>query len=262
MSLRWKAALLVLIVGVFAIGMVAFLNYAKFRSTFGHTVESRVVFVGETIRDGIESALALGLWIDQIPTVADLIAQEKASDALLLSIDVLGVDGVALYSSEADRKGIAAPPSWPRDAGSRSTWSLAEQNAGGDAAIAVGVPVRNTFGLQVGTVVLRYSQAYVGNHFSGFLKNLLGDAGLALAAMSIVVTGLLWLVIGKLKHGLAALEKPLDQMVSGAEIAPQDTHSGSLIAAMAQAESELTAIAQRLDETIPDPAPTPVQVQP
>jgi hypothetical protein len=80
------------------------------------------------------------------------------SDDLIMDIDVFDTDGRPLYSTDAGRRAQTAPAAWlaaARKAGQHD-WTVHA-----DEESAVGVALQNNFGLTIGHVALRYSDARV-----------------------------------------------------------------------------------------------------
>ena len=142
----------------FAIGMAGLLNYFKYRATASRIIEQRLVYTGKSIENSIQSSLSLGLQFGDLATLPDLLQRERASDDLIMGIDVFDTEGRPLYSTDALRRHQPAPAAWlaaARKAGHRD-WTVHDE-----ADSAVGVVLQNNFGLTIGHVALRYSDQRV-----------------------------------------------------------------------------------------------------
>jgi hypothetical protein len=142
----------------FAIGMAGLLNYFKYRATASRIIEQRLTYTGKSIENSIQSSLALGLQFADLTTLPDLLQRQRASDDLIMDIDVFDTDGRPLYSTDAGRRAQTAPAAWlaaARKAGQHD-WTVHA-----DEESAVGVALQNNFGLTIGHVALRYSDARV-----------------------------------------------------------------------------------------------------
>ncbi|OYU68434.1 MAG: hypothetical protein CFE45_42795, partial [Burkholderiales bacterium PBB5] len=72
----------------FAVGMAGMLNYFKYRSTATNIVKERLLVTGRSIDGSIQSSLALGLQFADIGTLPGTMQRERATDDLILSIDI------------------------------------------------------------------------------------------------------------------------------------------------------------------------------
>lgn len=142
----------------FAVGMAGLLNYFKYRATASRIIEQRLTYTGKSIENSIQSSLALGLQFTDLTTLPELLQRERASDDLILGIDVFDSEGRPLYSTDAGRRTQPAPEAWlaaARKAGNHD-WTVHA-----DADSAVGVALQNNFGLTIGHVALRYADERV-----------------------------------------------------------------------------------------------------
>jgi len=64
--IRVRFIMVALVVGVFAIGMAAFLNYFKYKSTFAGVVRERVLVVGRGIENSVQTSLSLGMQFSEL----------------------------------------------------------------------------------------------------------------------------------------------------------------------------------------------------
>ena len=142
----------------FAVGMAGLLNYFKYRSTAGRIIEQRLTFTGKSIESSIQSSLSLGLQFADLATLPAMMERERATDDLILGIDVFDADGRPLYSTDRLRGNRPAPPAWvaaARRAGNHN-WVVHD-----DEESAVGIAIQNNFGLTIGHLALRYSDERV-----------------------------------------------------------------------------------------------------
>jgi hypothetical protein len=223
---------------------VAFLNYSKFRSTLEDAVESRVLFVGHNISDSLEQTLAIGSSISAAQPIKGLIEIEKRNDTLILSIDVADDDRNILFSTEPDRVGTSIPGTSAGDFEDDGHWRQVEPGA-----VSLGIPVRNTFDLQVGTVVLRYASPYLDQNAYSFLQRI-GVGSVALLVATVVpATLLLWVLLARMRRMFAEIEKPLEALAGGQE-ADEQGDIGQFSSSVRQVEVELREV-ERMAEAEP-----------
>ena len=139
----------------FAVGMAGLLNYFKYRSTASRLIEHRLIYTGKTIENSIQSSLALGLQFADLTTLPDMLERERATDDLIVGIDIFDVQGQPLYSTDRLRATRPAP----------QAWVAAARRSGGDEWVvradedsAVGIGLQNNLGLTIGYLALRYSE--------------------------------------------------------------------------------------------------------
>lgn len=139
----------------FAVGMAGLLNYFKYRATASQLIEQRLNFTGKTIEGSIQSSLSLGLQFGDLTTLPAMLERERATDDLIVGIDIFDTEGQPLYSTDSLRASRRAPESWigaARRAG-KGDWVV---HASGESA--VGIALQNNFGLVIGHLALRYSE--------------------------------------------------------------------------------------------------------
>jgi len=195
---------------LFAVGMAALLNYFKYRSTADRLITARLIVIGKGIENSIQASLALGLSFNELTMLPSLIERELTADPLILEIKVFDPKGQPLYGTNRQGMTRPAPASWlaaARRAGDAS-WSVIE---GGNSA--VGISIKNNFGLIVGYLALNYSRTTIDRDAHAVGQEL------ALAALAIFAAA----------AALAALVlnftmRPLERNMSVVEAALQ--HSG------------------------------------
>ena len=127
-------------VALFGIGMCGFLGYFKFKSALETAARSRMTVPAASVRAGIEAALALGVPLAGASETPALLARERAADAEIVEIGVVDARGRAVFSTD------------PARTGARFDDAPADESE-------VRMPLRNSFDLQLGEVVVRYTLA-------------------------------------------------------------------------------------------------------
>ncbi len=129
-------------VALFGVGMCGFLGYFKFKSALETATRSRMTVPAASVRAGIEAALALGVPLAGAGATPALLARERSADAEIVEIDVVDASDRTLFSTD------------PARAGTHLGDPLAHADAG-----EIRMPLRNSFDLQLGEVVVRYAAA-------------------------------------------------------------------------------------------------------
>jgi len=201
-----QVILVAVLVCLFAVGMAGFLNFFKYRSNAERILKERLVVTGTSIEMSIRSSLALGLQFADLGTLPSMLERERATDDLILSIEVFDTDGKPLYSTDRLRAARNVPEAW---------LAAARQAKGADWFVksgpesAAGIAIENSFGLLLGYVVLRYSEEQINRSTMNVARELAVSAlGVFLAAAALASIVLL-AVMHRLSRDLAAVEAAL-----------------------------------------------------
>jgi hypothetical protein len=138
----------------FAVGMAGLLNYFKYRSTANRIVTERLVVTGKAVEGSIQSALSLGLQFSDIGTLPGTLERERATDPLILGIDVFDLEGRRLYSTDRLRATRPVPVDWLAAArkSQKDEWAAVDEQES-----AAGIVIKNNFGVTMGYLAVRYS---------------------------------------------------------------------------------------------------------
>ncbi len=157
-STRPQMILVAVLVCLFAVGMSGLLNFFKYRSHAERIIKERLVVTGSSIENSIQSSMALGMQFADLGTLPGTLQRERATDDLILSIEVFDVDGKPLYSTDQLRAARSVPAAWlhaARLAGGKD-WFVKRGTES-----AAGIAIHNSFGLVLGYLALRYSDEQV-----------------------------------------------------------------------------------------------------
>lgn len=190
----------------FAVGMAGLLNYFKYRATASRIIEQRLTFTGKSIENSIQSSLSLGLQFADLGTLPAMLDRERATDDLILGIDIFDTEGRPLYSTDRMRAARPAPAAWQAAArkAHNSDWTVHA-----DEESAVGVAIQNNFGLTIGHLALRYSEERVRQAAQAVARDLALDAlGVFLVSSTLASLALL-AVMRRLSRDMAGVEAAL-----------------------------------------------------
>lgn len=205
---RTKPQLIIVavLVCLFAVGMAGFLNFFKYRSNAERIIKERLVVTGTSIENSIQSSLALGLQFADLGTLPDMLERERATDDLILSIEVFDTDGKPLYSTDRLRATRDVPAPWI---------TAARQAAGNDWFVksgtesAAGISIQNSFGLVIGYLALRYSEEQVGESTHAVARQLALSAFAVFVVAATLASLALVSVMGRLTRDFDAVEAAL-----------------------------------------------------
>jgi hypothetical protein len=247
-TIRVRFILVALVVSFFAVGMAAFLNYFKYKSTIGNIVKSRVLLVGHGIETSVQAALQLGMQFGELSQLPQMLQREKSSDRLIRGIDVFDASGQILYSTDAARMGQKVPEHWTRTAErSKATeWSAEEPSE-----FVAGISVKNSFDLTVGFLALRYSREEVERAAAVAGREILLAALAAFGGIVVIAPLALIVVIRRFERDLLSLEAAAghleDRTPVPAASAAFDAAIGTLRESLGDANKSLDDLRAKLD---------------
>lgn len=196
------------LVCLFAVGMAGLLNFFKYRSNAERILKERLVVTGTSIENSIQSSLALGLQFSDLGTLPGTLERERATDGMILSIEVFDPEGHPMYSTDRLRATRDVPASW---------LAAARRAKGGDWFVqdgtesAAGIAIQNSFGLVIGYLALRYSEEQVNQEMHAVARQLaLSSFGVFIVAAALSSL-LLVAVMGRLANDFSAVEAALRQ---------------------------------------------------
>ena len=249
-TIRVRFILVALVVSFFAVGMSAFLNYFKYKSTISSIVKSRVLLVGRGIENSVQASLQVGMQFTEIGTLPQLLQREQSSDRLIRGIDVFDSAGQVIYSSERARVGQKVPETWLRAAerAKKTEWS-----AEATEDYVAGISVKNAFDLTVGFLALRYAREEVDRAAASAGREILAASLTAFAGVAVLAPLALIIVIRRFERDLRTLELAAGHLEDKAT-APQaargsafDSAIGSLRTSLDQANKSLDDLRAKLD---------------
>ncbi len=202
-STRPQMIMVAILVCLFAVGMAGLLNFFKYRSNAERIIKERLIVTGSTIENSIRSSLALGMQFADLGTLPGTLERERATDDLILGIEVFDVDGKPLYSTDRLRAARNAPTAW---------LETARQSAGKDWFVragtesAAGVALENSFGLLLGYAVLRYSDEQVKASTSAVARELALTTFGVFVVAAILASFALVLTMGRVARDFESVE--------------------------------------------------------
>ena len=226
-STNRRMVLVAVLVCGFAVGMAGLLNYFKYRSTAERLVHDRLLVTGQAIENTIQSSLALGLQFADIGTLPATLERERATDDMILGIDVFDTQGALLYSTERQRLARPVPAVWM--AASRSVGNKDWFVGDGDDS-AAGISVQNNFGLTIGYLALRYSDARLDDAVHAVGRELALIAGVVFALAATLTSLALINVMNGLTRDVQAIKQLLrkDDPARALQTAPSGPFGGAL----------------------------------
>jgi hypothetical protein len=242
-TIRIRFILVALVVGFFAIGMAAFLNFFKYKSTLNEIVKERVLVVGRGIENAVQASLQVGMQFSELDMLSPLMQREKDTDRLIHGIDVFDPSGQVIYSTDPARVKREVPLAWMRAAErSKTTEWIAEE---GNDYIA-GISLKNNFDLTVGFLAMRYSRDYLQGASRDVGQQILVASLIAFVVVAFVTPLALVVVIRRFERDLQVLETAVTHLEDGSP-PPQPTGS-AFDGAIASLRESLGGAKRGLDE--------------
>lgn len=242
-TIRVRFIMVALVVSFFAVGMSAFLNYFKYKSTIGGIVKSRVLVIGRGIENSVQASLQLGMQFTELGTLTQLLQRERSADRVIRGIDVFDSSGQVIYSSDRNRVGQKVPESWISAAERSKTTEWAAEAA--DDYVA-GISVKNSFDLTVGFLALRYSREEVERAATLAGREILTAAVAAFLGIAVVAPLALIIVIRRFERDLASLEAAAGHIEDREQV--ESSGNTAFDAAIATLRTSLQEANKSLDE--------------
>jgi len=248
-TIRVRFITVALVVSFFAVGMAAFLNYFKYKSTISGIVKSRVLVIGRNIENSVQASLSVGMQFLELASMNALLTRERAADRMVRGIDVFDHSGQIIYSTDRARVGERVPKEWTEAAQrSRSTeWSVEASNE-----YVAGISLKNNFDLTVGFLGLRDSADEVDRaaHVAG--REIMMSAVISFVAIALVAPLALIVVIRRFERDLRTLERAASHLEDRTEGPPLtgsafDAAIGNLRSSLREANVALDDLRAKLD---------------
>ena len=248
-TIRVRFIVVALVVSFFAVGMAAFLNYFKYKSTISGIVKSRVLVIGRNIENSVQASLSVGMQFMEIGTMNALLSREKASDRLIRGIDVFDHTGQIIYSTDRARAGEKVDPAWTEAAARSKSTEWAQEGA--DEFVA-GISLKNNFDLTVGYLALRYGAEEVDRAAKVAGREILLASIISFIGIALVAPLALIVVIRRFERDLRTLETAASHLEDRTEPpAPTgsafDSSIGNLRTSLRDANAALDDLRAKLD---------------
>jgi hypothetical protein len=196
------------LVCLFAAGMAGLLNYFKFRSHAENLIFERLVVSGQNIESSIRASLALGLQFSDIGTLPERMEREMKTDELTRSIEIFDVDGQVMYSTDRLRAARGIHKRWLEEArgAEGGAWDV---RLGHNSA--VGIAIKNNFGLVIGYLALRYVEDDLNKNVHAVGRQILLASLLTFILTAALASLALWAVMLGINRDMRAMEAAIDQ---------------------------------------------------
>jgi sensor histidine kinase regulating citrate/malate metabolism len=157
LSMRLNIAIVFIL--AMALMLTTLLSYFQFESSLSELQNSRISVISLDIKQTVESGTNLGIELEKLRNVQNVIDRAKQNDEQILSITVFNQAGKTLFSThsggeeEGDDFATEVEQKWIALNLKGDLWESAD-----DAAFVVGAPVLNSFDQVIGGTAVRYSR--------------------------------------------------------------------------------------------------------
>ena len=183
-------------------------------------------------------------------TLPGTLDRERATDDLILSIEVFDIEGKPLYNTDRLRASRSVPVAWQ---------AAARQAQGADWFVrdgtesAAGTAIQNNFGIQIGHVALRYSDERIRAGASSVARELAATTFAVFLGAAALASFALLTVMNRLSRDFEAVEGALR---SGNSLRPSDAAGhgpfGSVLRrffeTVRKAEAEIAGVRSSLEQ--------------
>lgn len=182
-------------------GMAAFLVLSGLSILSGHAVKqglqdleiARYRYLVTSLKATVEANLSLGLPIQDLPALQSKIERDRAAEANVRAIEIVGPNDTALYSTDRGAIGDRIPSVWRRaiDDHHHPAWVAYDRGE-----VAIGESIENDFAQVIGHVILVVAEDQVipprdlslGLAIKGWLAVLVASLLVAVSATLIFLT--------------------------------------------------------------------------
>ncbi len=161
-SLYWRFLILAVTIALFTVGMTFLLISFKVDHTLRELRHGRFDLIASDIDRVIEHSLSLGMHFSELIMIAAVLERRDQDDNAIVSIDVADVAGRIVYTTTAGLVGQTMPAAWfdaihKRTASNSKPAEQVQWRILGSEEAVAGSVVRNSFGMVMGYVAVRYS---------------------------------------------------------------------------------------------------------
>ena len=194
------------------VAMTTVLSAHMFERTLSDFLTSRFEFEINDVRQRVETQMDLGIALNDLQGVSEMLEEYQQADEQILSIEVFDDRGAVLFSTDPSFVGDLVAEEWVaawRAGRGRQVWSNLERDAR-----VVGVPLRDNLGRDVGSLALRYSRDFFDDNVTVQTARLLViGAVVVLGVIPLCILGAMVLLRG-LRRELGDLQETMDDLTN------------------------------------------------
>ena len=213
-TLVMKIVVAIVILIAFGLGLISYLGYAKFVKVYRQIEESRFGVVLVELKSVIELDMTLGLPLAELPNLGSVLARSKQSATGIDDLELITPDGTILFSTATATAGTRVPAGWLAGAVAESDQPF---RAFSDGAVSgLSAPVGDSFGRQVGMVVLTYQRAASDAVVWAVFERLARLFGAVFIGFAWIAAVAVWICFRPVSRSFARMTRLLGQTGPGA----------------------------------------------
>lgn len=242
--LQARLMLAVVVVGAIGIALSAYLNFAKFESTFSDIEASRFRFISADIARTLVREMDFGIDLARISEAERFLERALKQEPRIVTALIFDAGGTILF--QVGRPMDAAPGDWMTALRASETgriWAELPDR------LVVAEQLVNNFGMAVGAVAVVYSRSTYDFETAHMASVLLVAALFVLLVAILTAYVGVWWAIRPAGRRLASIEAALEQKRN------QEGVDGDLAAQVAAADAEMVRAIHDIEEvqrTLPD----------
>ena len=217
----FKISIILIMILFFSLLLNSFLNFFNFEKTYKDLVCSRFFIAGKDLKNIIEYQLNLGLYLQELKNIQELIDEIKSKDKSITAIEVFDENGNILFDTEMNKIGTRVNENIL--SGAKKIVKIKGKNASEEKPVTVmdsgqGIiilPVTNTYDIRVGSIALAYPEYIVTKPVGRILFYL----AVAFVVSFLLFSGITFVAVNiiskNLSTGFIAMKNSLDDILNG-----------------------------------------------
>lgn len=256
MNRAWRILVGALFMLFLVMALMFMMSWFRFQTTLTGLIQNRLTVVGITLADSLEGAVDLGIGLGEVEIASALLQRARSDDPSIDGIEVFNTDGRVLFSTQTGRvSSIVLEDIFDAQrVAQERTWSLETETS-----FISGVDITNSFGQQIGGVVLSYSKKGFSGQVARFSASLTRNAAIVTLVFSVVVVVVITLGFRDLSRFMDAIRVEVrgrernetEAMVGGTDAKASQVGApllGDLDARLAAIRGHQATVRRRMDE--------------
>ncbi len=205
MNITTKMTVFATCILAMVLGLLLTMNYFKFGNILTDVTTSRLAVINKNLESSLSRATNLGLALEELQFVDNLLKRAKASDAAIQEIEVFDNNGAILFTTARRVEGSKVDSSVLRQLAPVRKPGNVEWSAHTEEKFVAGVTLFNSFDRSIGGIVLRYDRGGYTSLVEIVLKDLFVVTSVLLAIAAIIAGLGISLGFRELRHTYASM---------------------------------------------------------
>lgn len=217
----FKISIILIIILFFSLLLNSFLNFFNFEKTYKDLVCSRFIVAGRDLKNMIEYQLNLGLYLQELKNIQELISEIKSKDKSITAIEVFDENGNILFDTETNKIGTQVNKNIL--SGAKKYVKTKGKNAADEKPVTVmdsgnGViilPVTNSYDIRVGSIALAYPEYIVTKPIGRIFIYLVIIFSASFFLFSVITYISVKIISKNLSTGFISMKNSLEEIIKG-----------------------------------------------